>query len=194
MNIRTTIAASSALLAATLLLAACVPNGDPTGNPTSTPTPGETVIEVPETPVGGVIDAETAANLPDGYHGYPMPDGTFVVVAEDEPLPAPVQDKLNADMTSSSVTYGTSNTLSDGQHIAANNQAIAADIRDNTGKIPITVGYVYVDLTGNGGVMSWVVWVNLKGTVYSTRGEAEAAIAAVTASDPNAYAVAWTTV
>jgi hypothetical protein len=192
MNIKTTIAASSALLAATLFLAGCVAaDADPAGpNPTTSPT--APIVEVPETPVGGVIDAETAENLPEGYHGYPMPDGTYVVVAEDEPLPAAVQEKLNADGTYLNTLAQNGDTPEGGNALASSNRAVWDDVANNTGKVAITIAYAPIDLTGNGPVMMWVAW-NMGGNAktFATRGELEAAIAARIADDPNRYVVIW---
>ncbi|WP_315095734.1 hypothetical protein [uncultured Cellulomonas sp.] len=48
----------------------------------------------PPAPIGDVVTQEEAEALGDGLAAYEMQDGTKVVVGEDHPLPAPVEEDL----------------------------------------------------------------------------------------------------
>lgn len=71
-------------------------------NPSESPAPVES--ETPAAPVeveaGQVVDAGTAKTLAaeskGRYKGYAMPDGSYLVVDKQAPLPEPVQDAVDA--------------------------------------------------------------------------------------------------
>src|SRR5690625_3512026 len=58
-----------------------------TPKPETTPEPTPEVIEVA---AGDTITEEEAELLPEGQTGYPLEDGTLVVVDVNEPLPEPL--------------------------------------------------------------------------------------------------------
>lgn len=82
---------------AALLLTGCsagVPDLSPTVAPVATATVAPVALVT-----GDIVDAATAAELKEaaeGQLGYPLDDGTFVVVNKNEPLPAAVQSDADA--------------------------------------------------------------------------------------------------
>ncbi|MEZ3155927.1 hypothetical protein AB1K56_03280 [Microbacterium sp. BWR-S6Y] len=117
---------------AVLLMTACAPESAPEGaNVSATPTLSAT----PEFEVGAVVDAATAEALNSDskgqYRGYPMPDGSYIVVDRGAPLPEPVQQDINSKGASHAATY----TVDDGTStFLREREKIIAQVGSDTGK------------------------------------------------------------
>ncbi len=119
-TIKTSLVATT--LIAALALTGCVQNPDlepwaigtpPVTEPSGEPTEGGEVIELPENAqAGDTLTAEQAEavnrNRDDGLKGYELPDGTFVLVVQDEPLPPAVKADAEAKADALPVSSGTS--------------------------------------------------------------------------------------
>jgi hypothetical protein len=84
---------------------------------------------------GDVIDAATAAELKDaaeGQRGYPLDDGTFVVVNKNEPLPAVVQ--ADADAKSAAILAPSKDATSNSNLLLTEPPKVQSFVAKNTGK------------------------------------------------------------
>jgi len=130
-----------------LLLTGCSAGADtliptvPSDLGTETSAPAKPV-NAPAT--GDIVDATIAAELKDaaeGQRGYPLDDGTFVVVNKNEPLPAVVQADIDAK-AGAFLVPPRDITADINRSITAPGQA-AIPIAKNTGKRVIVAWQVY---------------------------------------------------
>lgn len=150
-TIKTSLVATT--LIAALALTGCVQNPDlepwaigtpPVTEPSGEPTEGGEVIELPENAqAGDTITAEQAEainrNRDDGLKGYELPDGTFVLVVQDEPLPPAVKADAEAKADALPIASGTS--VESQQSTIASNNALGAQLSIATGKQIVVISY-----------------------------------------------------
>lgn len=149
MTIARTFVLSSAFIVATVLLAGCVPS-----EPVSSPTSNISEAATPEVEVGQVIDADAADALEPPLHGYPLPDGTFVVVNRDEPLPDSVQADLDSQVTAYADAITPETYLDSGE---SQIKAIIGSASLNTGKRVVMIARIEGIRTasGNENIQTW---------------------------------------
>ena len=129
--------AIAAVIAAAILLSGCTDGGGDEGG--VKPTPSATASAAVAYEVGAVVDPETV--LPEGQKAYALPDGTYVVVEKDKPLPEAVQ----ADLTAKGVAVVAAHP--DGT--VDSNAAVEAmgkytiDITRTTGKRPLIIWHIF---------------------------------------------------
>lgn len=101
------VAIAAAMVAA--LLTGCTANDTQAGEPTTSRTsersdsPVEEPTEPPVPHVGDLLDPAAAEALNDARgdaRAYPMPDGTYVLINANEPLPPAVAESLNSHVSS----------------------------------------------------------------------------------------------
>ncbi|ANP73022.1 hypothetical protein [Cryobacterium arcticum] len=182
---------------AALLLTGCAAGSTnsltPTVESTSATPPMAEPVKAPAT--GDIVDAATAAELKDaalGQRGYPLDDGTFVVVNKNEPLPAAVQ--ADADVKAAAILAPATNYSEDfGAAESALGQA-QAYVAKNTGK-RVAVAWkitAFENVMAENTTDYWIVTVGEDKTAhYFSQAEAQAAIEAWLAGrdDAATYAV-----
>ena len=192
---RTTIVGVTAL--AGLLLSGCaadidiIPSVAPVVAATETPAAKATLT------TGDIVDAATAAELKsaaEGQRGYPLDDGTFVVVNKLEPLPAVVQADI--DTKAAAFLVPLRDITDDVQvSLTAPGQA-AIPIAKNTGKRVIVAWQVH-GFDGLSAEVESYFWIVAGGPDkmdhYYSQAEAQAAVEAwlATQDDAATYAVVY---
>ena len=163
--------------------------------------PTEAPAEAPAaaaTKTGDVVDAAQAKVIlkaGEGQRGYPMADGTFVVVTKTEPLPANVQADMEAK-SSAAVAVNGDVTVDRNAHLSAL-YASAGSIGAGTGKRVISVwplvGYPFSDSESKVGYWNVTGGPAPAGEQFNTRDEAAAFIDAWLSQQANAneYAVVY---
>ena len=149
-TIKTSLVATT--LIAALALTGCVqtpdlepwPIGVPTAEPTTEPSEGGEVIDLPENAQAGDTISEELArdlnrDLKDGLRGYELPDGTWVLVKQDEPLPAAV--KADAEAKAAAVPVVTGTSVEDQTASANNGLGLSDNLSLLTGKRVVAVVY-----------------------------------------------------
>jgi hypothetical protein len=171
------------------------PNPSPSisapADPTAAPEPTEPPAPAPEETAGAVVDAATASELNSEkngqFRGYPMPDGSYVVVDKTAPLPAPVQQDIHNKGTNHANTY----TVDDGTNaFLQERQKMINEVQTNTGKRAVAL----LRMTGYDFNENLVTKYFFNGpyqpdTAFGSAAEAQAAAEAWIASqeNPNNY-------
>lgn len=106
---------------------------------TETPAPAETEPVAPV--VGATLTAEQVAALEDGWHAYPMADGSLVATQEGQPLPAAVVADLAAPVVAATASLAGTPDLGAVAQAAAKEQA-SKTIRE-TGMYAVVVYKTY---------------------------------------------------
>lgn len=196
-----------------LLIAGCtVDSPKPSESPTSAPSisapanptasPAPTASEAPPAPaaeVGAVVDQATAAELGKDtkgqLRGYPMPDGSYLVVDKSQPLPEPVQQDISRKGNDYASTYvadtgGQPNMLSD-------RTKLMGSVEADTGKTAILVVKLDVYTSPDSSERTTTYFVNGRGPrpdgVNRNRDEITAFVNDWIAKQPNPndYVVIW---
>lgn len=190
MNFKPSIAIA-AFVAAAILLSGCT-NGR-ADSASAKPTPSATASAAVAYEVGAVVDPETV--LPEGQKAYALPDGTYVVVEKDKPLPEAVQ----ADLTAKGVAVVAAHP--DGT--VDSNTAVEAmgkytiDITRTTGKRPLIIWHIFGHPTSGSEKVFFYSISGGPGTgsdYYTDRAQVEAIVDGFM-SDPehaSEYVVVWT--
>jgi hypothetical protein len=195
-NLKNLVISGTVAIALVGSLAACTSGNDndtapkPTATTSApvasgTPAPGPSEAPKQEFPVGTVVDPETS--LSDTQSAYPLADGSYVVVDQNQPLPENVQADVNAR------TSTTASASSDASNVAGRSEGLAArtatksDVQQGTGKRVVvawdTVGLPYADTTSP--IHFWAV-DGLPGyPLIVSRGEVQAKFDAFVATQDN---------
>lgn len=181
----------AAVITAAILLSGCTDGG--AGSVSAKPTPNASVSAAVAVEVGAVVDPETP--LADGQKAYPLPDGTFIVVDKNLPLPEAVQADLTAKGEAVVAAHPDGTVDSNAAVKAMGKYTI--DITRTTGKRPLIVWYVYGYPTSGGNKTYFYSISGGPGTgsdYYSDRAEVEAIVDGFMADPTNAseYVVVWT--
>lgn len=182
------------------VIAAFLVNGCSAGDASIIPAvvPAATAAEAPAAPAafatGDLVDATTAAELKEaaeGQRGYPLDEGTFVVVNKLEPLPAVVQVDIDAKAAAFLVPR---RDFSENVNVAMTAPGQAAiPIAKNTGKRVVVAWQVYgYDGFAEHPSESWYINGGPEmGVHYYSQAEAKAAVDAWLAGKEDAalYAV-----
>lgn len=133
--------------------------GTATAQPSSAPTqePAPTPSAAPVA-VGDVLPAEPE-QLPEGIAAFEMPDGSYVAVAADEPLPA----QVHSDLVAKGLAVVDVTDVNDNDQLVARSDAAAAyalEQEQATGKKLVMVErlYGYSFASSEVPVWSWYVW------------------------------------
>jgi hypothetical protein len=182
--------AVAATLLLTLLIAGCAPESGVQAAGT-TPTPATTAETPPA--VGSSVDVETATRLSEEtegqLRGYPMPDGSYLVVDRSAPLPEPVQEDINKK--GAAAIEPTLGSPKDSVSPAAlsNRQKVMGEVEALTGK-DVVFG-LRVTTFATAEATTPTTWYIFNGPFrspepnYPTREGAEAAVNEWLASQPN---------
>lgn len=180
-----------------LLLTGCAA----TESDDAVPTPSATPTPTPVAAVGELIDAETAAELNEAKgdeRGYPMPDGSYVLVSKDAPLPEVVQADVNAKGTSYTTQYPMDSVEPGAsQKMARDRAQVMGDIGTATGKQVVFgmkfAGYLTSDVTERTDYYFFNGAFSSPEPRYYTKADAEAAVNAwlATKENPHDYVVVW---
>lgn len=184
--------AIAAVIAAAILLSGCTDGGADDGASKPTPSASSSVAVAYE--VGAVVDPD--AVLADGQKAYALPDGTFVVVDKDLPLPEAVQSDLTAKGEAVVAAHpdGTVNTNEATQAMGK----YTIDITRSTGKRAVIVWYRYGFPTVDDAEK--VYFYSISGgpgtgsDFYTDRSEVESIVNGFMADPTNAssYVLVWT--
>lgn len=191
-----------------MLITGCTaPGPNTTEPPTPSPSisapadPTPTQAPEPELTVGEPVDAETAAELNEAKgneRAYPLPDGTYVVVAKDAPLPEVVQNDVNAKGTSHTQTYPAVSVEPGANAKSERERArVMGEIGQATGK-QVVYGMKISGYTSSTATeMETFYFFNgafpSPQPRYNSKADAEAAVNAwlATKENPNDYVVVW---
>lgn len=190
-----------------MLITGCTaPGPNVTEPPTPSPsisepaTPAPTQAPEPELTVGEPVDAATAAELNEAKgdeRAYPMPDGTYLLVSKNAPLPEAVQNDVNAKGTAYTTEYPSIDPTQGTARIERDRAAVMGEVGKATGKRVIfgmkMSGYINADDANmttyyffNGAFQS-------PEPRYYSKADAEAAVNAWLSQqeNPNLYVVVW---
>jgi len=181
------------------LLAACVPE-QTASPPVNTSGALESATPANDSPqVGTVLDQATASALgrqtKGQLRGYPMPDGTYLVVDRSQPLPQPVQQDISAKGRAYASTYvedggGNPNMLTD-------RTKLIGTVEADTGKKAILVVKLDVFESPDAAERTTTYFVNGRGPqpdgVNRDRDQIATIVADWLAQQPNPdeYVVIW---
>ena len=137
-----------AAIIAALLLAGCAPISPQPDTGVASELSAETATPTPTVPtIGTVVDEATGYQLQKDtkgrLRGYPMADGSYVVVDRLEPLPAPVQ----ADLSAKAGVAQAANQGGDGTEVIALAQTLGLRSGKRTLIVSSTVGYETAEST-----------------------------------------------
>ena len=143
---------------AALLLTGCsagVPGLSPTVAPVATATVAPVALVT-----GDIVDAATAAELKEaaeGQRGYPLDDGTFVVVNKNEPLPEAVQSDADTKTAATVAPFKNVTAQPEGARSAVDQAQ--GYVAEHTGKRVIVAWLVhgYDSYAGNDDTDFWTV-------------------------------------
>lgn len=188
-------AALAVALLALLVLSGCAPEPDTTAKDATSPVASPSA---PAYTAGEVVDAATAEAMAadyDGPHrGYPMPDGSFIVVDRDAPLPDAVQRDANARGEAFAQAFPRVEDAHGGEAAQARSE-LMSEVKMQTGKqlvlVQRTDGFDYAEnpITGY-----WTMgaYTTPKTDTPRSREEVEALVAAFLADkNPDDYVVIW---
>lgn len=190
------LAAPAIALLTLLAVAGCAPEPDAAAGLAASP-----VSPSPSAPAyvaGEVVDAATAevmaANYDGPQRGYPMPDGSYIVVDRAAPLPDAVQQDVNARGDAFTRTFPRVEDAGSGAAADARSK-LMADIASQTGKQVVLVnrteGYDYYENPVTGWWAMGAYRTPSTDTVRS-REEVAALIAEFMAGrNPDDYVVVW---
>ncbi|WP_439565805.1 hypothetical protein [Microcella sp.] len=123
--------------------------GEPPAAESTEPTADQDAVDPTTLEAGDTIDEELARELnrdiTDGLRGYELPDGTFMVVRPNEPLPPAVRADAEAKAAALPVVTGTS--VEEQTASASNGLNLASTLSFLTGKRIVAVVYGTVAFT-----------------------------------------------
>lgn len=190
-------AAAATFVILALLLTGCAA----AENEAEQPTPSATPTPTPTSAVGDVIDADTAAELNEAKgdeRGYPMPDGTFILVSKAAPLPDAVQADVNAKGTAHTQAFPAVSAEPGVNGKSERERALVmGDIAMATGKQVVYGMKLAGYLTSDASEMTTYYFFNGAFSSpeprYYTKADAEAAVNAwlATKENPYDYVVVW---
>lgn len=126
-----------------MLLAGCAPLAEPL----TTPNLQSSSPEAPALHVGQTVDSDVVDELQPPLYGYPMPDGSYVVVDRNEPLPVEVQDDLDRQVTAYAEAITPQSYIDSGE---AQIRAISGAASLNTGKRIVMIARIEGVRTASG--------------------------------------------
>ena len=181
------------VLAAGLALTACTsgPVDEPTGTVTTeSPKSTKSTKSPPGYETGTILTTEPT-DLPPSQKAFPLPDSTFIIINQDEPLPVGVQEVLNAQATDA-ISWNPNPTTPSEQNAAAS-QALAfrSPVSAATGKKVIVVYRTNGLLGCNGSGPSPWVFTEASGDCVAHPGAEEAVAAAQATVDVREDASTW---
>lgn len=151
--------------------------------------------------MGTLIDAEAAAELNEAkgdQRGYPMPDGTYILISKDAPLPEAVQSDVNAKGTAHTQAFP---AVSSEPGVNAKSERerarVMGEIAKATGKQVVYGMKLSGYLTSTAAEMTTYYFFNGAFSSpeprYNTKADAEAAVNAwlATKENPNDFVVVW---
>jgi len=152
MNLNRPLVAFAAVIAGAALLSGCVAHIDP--DAPLVPVTETTAPAAPELEVGQAIDADTADALEPPFYGYPLPDGTYIVINRNEPLPEVVQNDLDAQVTAYADAITPQSYIDSGE---TQIKAILGSAAVNTGKRIVMIARIEGIRTASGSeaVQTW---------------------------------------